>query len=108
MSSSVKVIALVVSRKAQLACDSAVKHSIPESAAMLMRDSVATILAYGPNPSWLNIDLNLVFFWRVLTVLRWKDPSDSPASAGFPLITTATIPFPLWLGKRFLCTFGSF
>ena len=38
----------------------------------------------------------------------WKDPSDSPASAGFPCITTATTPFPLWLGKGFLCTSGSF
>ena len=75
------------------------KHSIPESAAILMRDSVATLLASGPNPSWLNSDLNLGFFWRVLTVLGWKDPSDFPASTGFPWITTATIPFPLWLGK---------
>ena len=69
MSSLVKVIALVVSRKARLACDSAIKHSIPESAAMLMRDSVATLLASSPNPNWLNSDLNLGFFWRVLIVL---------------------------------------
>ena len=108
MSSSVKVIALVVSRKAQLACDSAVKHSILESVAILMKDSVATLLASGPNPSWLNSDMNLGFFWRALTVLGWKDPSDSSASAEFPWITTATIPFPLWLGKGFLCTSGSF
>ena len=46
-----EVIALVVSRKARLACDSAVKHSIPESVAMLMRDSVVTLLASGPNPN---------------------------------------------------------
>ena len=84
MSSLVKVMTLVVSKKAQLVCDFAVKHSIPESAAMLMRDSVATLLAFGPNPSWLNSDLNLGFFWRVLTVLRWKDPSGSSASTGFP------------------------
>ena len=108
MSSSVKVIALFVSRKAQLACDSAVKHSIPESAAILISDFVATLLASGPNPSWLNSDLNLGFFWRVLTMLRWKDPSDSPASARFLWITTVTIPFPLWLGKGFLYTSGSF
>ena len=75
---------MVVSRKARLTCDSAVKHSILESAAMLMRNSMATLLASGPNPNWLNIDLNLGFFWRVLTVLGWKDPSDSPAYAGFP------------------------
>ena len=62
MSSLVKVMALVVSRKAQLACDFAVKHSIPESAAMLMRDYVATLLASGLNSSWLNNDLNLGFF----------------------------------------------
>ena len=83
MSSSVKLIALVVSRKARLACDSTVKYSIPESAAILMRDSVATLLASGPNPSWLNSDLNLGFFWRVLTVLEWKNHSDSPTSAEF-------------------------
>ena len=62
MSSLMKVIALVVSKKARLACDSAVKHSIPESAAIPMRDSVATFLASGPNLSWLNSDLNLGFF----------------------------------------------
>ena len=62
MSSLVKVMALVVSRKAQLAYDFAVKHSIPESAAMLMRDYVATLLASDLNSSWLNNDLNLGFF----------------------------------------------
>ena len=51
MSSSVKVIALVVSKKAQLPCDSTIKHSIPKSIAMLMRDSMATLLASGPNPT---------------------------------------------------------
>ena len=108
ISSSVKVIALVVSKKARLACDSAVKHSIPKSTNILIRDFVATLLASSPNPSWLNSDLNLGFFWRVLTMLSWKDPSDFFASAGFPWITTATTPFTLWLGKGFLCTFGSF
>ena len=62
MSSSVKVIVLVVSKKARLACDSAVKHSIPESTAILMRDSIAILLTSGPNFSWLNSDLNLGFF----------------------------------------------
>ena len=62
MSSSIKVMALVVSKKAPLACDFAVKHSILESTVMLMKDSVATFLASGPNPSWLNSDLNLGFF----------------------------------------------
>ena len=73
-----------------------------------MRDSVATLLASSPNPSWLNNDVNLGFFWRVLIVLGWKDHSDSLASTEFPWITTATIPFPLWLGKGFLYTSGSF
>ena len=41
-------------------------------------------------------------------MLGWKDPSDSPISSGFPWITTATIPFPLWLSKGFLYIFGSF
>ena len=62
MSSSIKVMALVVSKKAPLACDSAVKHSILESTVMLKKDSVVTFLASGPNPSWLNSDLNLGFF----------------------------------------------
>ena len=69
MSSSVKVIALVVSKKARLAYDSAMKHSILKSAAILMRDSVVTLLASGPNLSWLNSDLNLGFFWRILQIL---------------------------------------
>ena len=101
-----KVIALVVSKKARLACDSTMKHFVPESAAILMRDSVATLRASGSNPNWLNSDLNLGFFWRVLTVLGWKDHLDSSTSVGFPWITIATTPFPLWLGKGFLCTSG--
>ena len=46
-----KVIALVVSKKALLTWDSAVKHSTPTSAGMPMRDSVAILLASGPNSS---------------------------------------------------------
>ena len=49
---------------ARLTWDSAVKYSTPESVAILMRDSVAILLA-----------------------------SDSSTSAGFPWITTATTPF---------------
>ena len=63
---------------------------------------MATLLASGPNPSWLNSDLNLGFFWKVLTVLGWKDPSNSSAFVGFPWITTATIlSFCGWAGGSF-------
>ena len=106
MSSSVKVIVLVFSKKALLVCVSAAKHSTLESAAILMRDFVAILPASGPNPNWLNKDLNLGFRYKVLTVFRWKDSSTS-MSTGFSWITTATTPFPLWLGKGFLCTLGS-
>ena len=51
LSLSMKVIALVVSKKALLAWDSTIKHSTPEFATILMRDSIAILLTSGPNPS---------------------------------------------------------
>ncbi|XP_023885142.1 uncharacterized protein LOC111997298 [Quercus suber] len=83
-------MALVISRKAQLACDSIVKHSVPESAAIVMRDSVATLLASGPNPSWLNNDMNLVILeWQTQLPraggqqVRWQPPPETNHKANF-------------------------
>ena len=51
MSSSVKVMAFVVSKKARLACASAVKQVAPDSTAIVISASVATFLASGQNPN---------------------------------------------------------
>jgi hypothetical protein len=51
MSSFVKVMAFVVSKKTRLACASAVKQVAPDSATIVISASVAAFLASGPNPS---------------------------------------------------------
>jgi hypothetical protein len=45
----------------------------PDSAAIVMSASVAAFLASGPNPSWLNKDLNFGLFYRVLTAAGTKE-----------------------------------
>jgi hypothetical protein len=47
----VKVIALVVSKNARLACAFAVKQCVPDSDAMDMIASMAAVRASGFNPS---------------------------------------------------------
>ena len=54
ISSSMKVMALVVFRKARLAWASAVRQCVPKLAAMDTKASVAILLDFFLSPNWLN------------------------------------------------------
>jgi hypothetical protein len=77
-----------------------VKQVAPNSAAIVISASVAAFLASGPNPIWLNNDLNFGLFCRVLTAAGTREElaaADSSASISLtlPWITTDTTALPL-------------
>ena len=97
-----KVIALVVSKNARLACASAVKPCVPNFAAIDMIASVAAVRALGFSPSWSKRDQNFGFLCKALM--------SAGAMAGFvaanssmstllalPWIITETVALPLCL-----------
>jgi hypothetical protein len=99
MSSSIKVTALVVSKKARLAWAFVVKQVAPEFAAIAIMASVAAFLASGPNPNWLNKDLNFGLFYKVLTaagvrVVSATADSSTSMSLVLPCITINTTALP--------------
>ena len=61
-----KVIALVVSKNARLACASAVKQCVLDSAAIDMIAFVAVVRSSGFSPSWSKRDQNFGFLCKAL------------------------------------------
>ena len=97
-----KVIALVVSKNAQLACASAVKQCVPNSAAMDMIASMAAIQASRFSPSWSKRDQNFGFLWKALIatdVMAEFVVADSSMSTSLALlwIITEAVTLPLCL-----------
>ena len=128
MSSSVKLTALVVSRKAWLAWASTVKQWDPDKDAMPTMASIVAVLASGVSPNWLNSERSVGLLCSVLmecTRFRWYHRIESnpiqffiysivgvsivdimgSSSSLLACLTTTTIPFPLsWWGRGFFCT----
>ena len=97
-----KVIALVVSKNARLACASAVKQCVPDSAAMDMIASVTAVQASGFSSSWLKRDQNFGFLCKALIVAgamaRFATADSSMSiSLALPWIITETVALPLCL-----------
>ena len=69
ISSSVKVMTLVVSRKAQLAWASAMRQYVPKLAAMDTRASVADLLDSSLSSNWLNNVRKVGLLWRAEIVI---------------------------------------
>ena len=80
MSLSVKLTALVVSRKARLAWTSIVKQWDPDEDAMPTMASVVAVLASRVSPNWLNSERSVGLLCSVLmecTRFRWYHPIES-------------------------------
>jgi hypothetical protein len=96
----VKVIALVVSKNVRLACASAVKQCVPDSATMDMIASVAAVRASGFNPSLSKRDRNFGFLCKALMaagVMVGFVATDSSMSISLalPWIITEIVALPL-------------
>ena len=106
MSSSVKVMALVVSKKTLLAWASMVRQYIAELEVMDTSASVAAFLASSLNPSWLNKVWKAGLLWSAEMVVGGNSLLLLISSSIFPAwITTVAVAFPLLCcGNRFCWT----
>ena len=97
-----KVIALVVSKNARLACASAVKQCVPDSAVMDMIAFVAAVRASGFSPSWSKRDQNFGFLCKDLMAAGAMAgfvaaDSSKSISLALPWIITEIVALPLFL-----------
>ena len=105
-----KVIALVVSKNARLACASTVKQCVPDSIAMDMIAFVAAVRASGLSPSWLKRHQNFGFLCKALIatgVMAGFVAADSSMSISLalPWIITETVALPLCLRNGSMRTY---
>ena len=106
ISSSMKVMTLVVSKKALLAWASVVRQWVPEFERMDTSALVAAFLASSLNPSWLNRAQKAGLLWSAETAAGGNSSLLPISSSIFHAwITTVAIAFPLLCcGSRFRWT----